>query len=81
MSRRKQVAVDSPPVETRLTAPMWLCGIVRTAKGYAVATAEISTEGEVLQFVIGNSQAFPEFVAIEHRREAARLSTKTLGLK
>jgi hypothetical protein len=64
--------------EALTITPMLLSGLVKTEKGYAVATAELSPTGSVLRLDIGPSQAYPQFVALEHKRLLSRLSSLCL---
>lgn len=47
--------------------PMTLSGVVKTTRGYAVATATFDADGNAT-VKLGNSQAYPEHVAAEHKR-------------
>lgn len=59
---------------------MILSGVVKTNRGYAVATAVVSPNGEIT-ITLGNSQAFPEHVAVEHKRIAVNAALKAQGGK
>lgn len=52
-----------------------LTGVVKTTKGYAVATVYVSADGGI-KAVLGKSQAFKEFVAQEQKRAAAAGASK-----
>lgn len=57
------------------TKAMVLTGVVKTSKGYAVATAVVDREG-VAKLSLGTSQAYKEFVAREHKRLALAATLK-----
>lgn len=80
MSKHRR-SMDWPekPFAVATVAPigdMVLSGLVRTSKGYAVATAVISDAGELLSWKLGNSQAYKQFVAIEHKAIVASRGQK-----
>jgi hypothetical protein len=57
---------------------MTLCGIVRTANGYALCTAEIEPGAapKVLSVKCGPSQSHMEYIAMEHKKLIAVLARK-----
>ena len=56
--------------------PMVLTGIVRTGKGYALATAVLTADGRVASVSLGHSQSQKEYIAIEHKRALTVASSK-----
>lgn len=51
-------------------------GLVRTSKGYAVATIELDGEGRTTSVRLGHSQTQKEFAAREHLRVVTREALK-----
>jgi hypothetical protein len=52
-----------------------LAGVVRTTKGYALATCVVGLDGS-MSVSLGGSQVFPEHVVTEHARAAQMLDLK-----
>lgn len=65
-------ALDSATV----MKPMVLTGLVRTSRGYAVATAVLEPDGTARSVKLGHSQAYKSPVALEHQRELGRLANE-----
>ena len=70
-------ATIQSPDNAAVTKPMVLTGLVRTSRGFAVATATLEPDGTVRSVRLGHSQAFKTFVAMEHQRELGRLANET----
>lgn len=76
---RRSMEWPEKPVAVATVVPlgdMVLSGIVKTSRGYAVATAVISDAGELLSWKLGNSQAYKQFVAVEHKAIVAARGQK-----
>lgn len=67
MSRKESRPAKGPDLAVPV-AKMFLSGIVKTSKGYAVATAAINSDGTVDSIALGRSQLDIRFVAKEHQR-------------
>lgn len=65
MKPSRGVKIESPD-GVNVVRPMTLSGIVRTTRGFAVATVELAADGSVLSVKLGNSQSEKQFVAGEH---------------
>lgn len=52
-----------------------LTGVIKTSRGFAVATITLSREGRVVEMKLGRSQTYKEFIALEHR-EVARAASQ-----
>lgn len=69
------------PDGAELKGPMRLTGVVRTRKlvngqmtdCFAVAVAQVGLDGS-LEVKLGNSQVYPEFVHVEHKKMIGRTS-------
>lgn len=77
--RESEPAVKAPArakslSDSILVGPMKFAGMVATTNGYAVAFVELSTEGELLEFTIGNSQKLPQYVAPAAKAAQAALA-------
>lgn len=74
---------DVPAEEPRVVSPdgatpvgdMTLSGVVKTSKGYAVATATIAPDGSAT-VRLSHSQSSKEFVAAQQKRTAQVLAVK-----
>lgn len=72
--QRPRGADDATPVGS-----MTLSGVIRTTKGYALATAVFSPDGSLTSLALGISQAYPHgkpHIAREHVRLATELAGK-----
>lgn len=71
----QQTAVKTvSPDGATVVKEMILTGLVKTTKGYAVATVVLRPTGEVVSCALGHSQAYKEFVALEHSRLVLKLA-------
>ena len=73
--------MSRPPSRPKLVGPdgaspvgaMTLTGLVRTSRGYAVASLVVEPDG-TQAFRLGNSQVYPEHIAAEHKKMLVKAS-------
>ena len=68
-SRREDREVVAGPDGATPVGPMTTSGVVKTTKGYAVATVTVDEDGS-LSVKLARSQAFKQYIAAEHKRQA-----------
>ena len=75
MSKPRNSPPPASPDGATPIGAMALSGVVKTSKGFAVATATIAADGS-LSWRLGVSQRFKEFIVKEHYRAQSAQAMK-----
>ncbi len=73
-SRREEREPTVGPDGATPVGPMTLTGVVKTSKGFAVATAVF--DGDSVKVTLAGSQAFRQFVDAQHKRAVVAQALK-----